>query len=148
MDEQKERLKSAKMSQLDNLIKEAKKAAEEDQENEDPNEAEAELDRIEEALQGVGKSKVINMGDMESIDDKYQIANEKDLEGKQGEKRDEASVRRENFLNFYKEGENDDVEQEKEIDLSSGIKLSRDEDESGLGTLRTGKESTNGKPLI
>lgn len=110
MDEQKERLKSAKMSQLDNLIKEAKKAAEEDQENEDPNEAEAELDRIEEALQGVGKSKVINMGDMESIDDKYQIANEKDLEGKQGEKRDEASVRRENFLNFYKEGENDDEE--------------------------------------
>jgi demethoxyubiquinone hydroxylase (CLK1/Coq7/Cat5 family) len=51
-EESKERLKHLKKTQLDEVIKECRDAA--DQENEDPNEYEKELDKIEEALSGVG----------------------------------------------------------------------------------------------
>jgi len=135
MDEQKVRLKTLRKTELDETIKACRKAADEDQENEDPNEAEAELDRIEEAMAGVSRSKTINMGDMESIDDKYDLTSEREMK-KSGEKRDDTTVSRENFLNIYKTDNGAGMEDEdKEIDLSSGIKLNRDDEEDPLGLL-------------
>ena len=102
------------MTKLDEAIKEAKKAAAEAEENEDPNEYEEEIDKIEAALSGVGKSKFINMGDMESIDDKYELTSGKDasnINDKKEDKKDLASVRREEFLSIYKDN-NDDVEED------------------------------------
>ena len=137
MDEQKARLKTLKKTELDEAIKACRKAADEDQENEDPNEAEAELDKIEEAMAGVSRSKTINMGDMESIDDKYDLTSEREMK-KSGEKRDDTTVSRENFLNIYKNDNAAGMEDEdKEIDLSSGIKLNRDDEEDPLGLLKT-----------
>lgn len=99
-EDQKERIKHLKMSELDETIKKAKKDAE-DAENEDPNEEE--IDAIQEAMEGRSK-RVINMGDTESIDDKYQLSSEVDKSSSSKQEKDLATVKREDFLIIYKEG--------------------------------------------
>lgn len=95
---------------------------------------------------------MMDMTGMESIDDKYDMVgntNSEEFSGKKDEeKRDLSTVRREDFLSIYKTDNGDDFDEEKPIDLSSGIKLSRDDDEeAGLGSLKTSKHSDT-KPMI
>lgn len=65
------------------------------QENEDPNEA----------VEGVSKPRILSSGP--GIEDKYQIEKEIDKNQKVKDNRDLLTVKRENFLNIYKEQKQD-----------------------------------------
>ena len=65
------------------------------QENEDPNEA----------VEGVSKPRILSSGPV--IEDKYQIEKEIDKNQKAKDNRDLLTVKRENFLNIYKEQKQD-----------------------------------------
>jgi hypothetical protein len=102
----------------------------EDAENDDPNEGEDEAtDKIQEALMGISKPKVINMSsEMDSIDDKYQLASEVDKSGNKDDgKKDLATVKREEFLNIYKADSGDAQVEDDTPDLSQGIKFQRED---------------------
>jgi hypothetical protein len=68
------------------------------------------IDRMQEAMEGISKPKVINMSsEMESIDDKYELSREVDKSAlKENEKKDLTTVKREEFLNIYKDNTGDD----------------------------------------
>lgn len=86
-------------------------------ENSDPNEGELE----EDSFAGVSKPRVLASGPSDQIEDKYNIESEVDKSKKPAEKRDLLTVKRENFLNIYKEKEN--VADEKEPDLmANGVR--------------------------
>lgn len=80
----------------------------------------------------------------QEIEDKYtsQIAPSADSTDKDEDKRDAATVRRENFLNIYNENA-DNGEQSKEDgpDLSNGIKFKHDAEEDSGFELKTGADS-------
>ena len=109
-------------------------------------------------MEGVSKTKFIQAVDGQTtsddiIDDKYghiggSIAEVKEDEGKGQDKRDKATIRREEFLNIYKE-ENDSNETGADAgpDLANGIKIRRDEPESQFD-LKTSPDSGNPRPLI
>ena len=65
------------------------------QENEDPNEA----------VEGVSNPRILSSGP--GIEDKYQIEKEIDKNQKAKDNRDLLTVKRENFLNIYKEQKQD-----------------------------------------
>ena len=89
------------------------------------------------------------------IDDEYghlssaiPESKENESESKGKDKRDKATVRREEFLNIYKEENNAGQDGEDGgPDLSNGIKFKREEEDSGF-TLKTSPDSGQGKPLI
>ena len=128
----------------------------EDQENAgDTNNVEDQQYQVGEAMEGVSKTKFIQSVDGQTtsddiIEDKYghigqSIAEVKE-DDKSNDKRDKATVRREEFLNIYKEDNNSgEVGPEAGPDLSNGIKI-RQEEEDGFD-LKTSPE--NGpRPLI
>ena len=92
----------------------------------------------------------------ETLDDEYghlgqniPESKENDSENKGNEKRDKATVRREEFLNIYKEENNEGQDGENAgPDLTNGIKFKRDEEEDSGFTLKTSLDSGQGKPLI
>ena len=87
------------------------------------------------------------------LDDKYGHLGDNIPESKENESenkgKDKATVKREEFLNIYKEDKNAGKDgEEAGPDLSNGIRFRRDEeDESGF-TLKTTPDSGQGKPLI
>ena len=87
----------------------------------------------------------------DTIDDKYNHSGNSQIKPQPDEEdqRDETTVRRENFLSIYKEGENKDDGEEDGPDLSNGIKFKRDEENEDEFKLKTSKENESGKkPLI
>jgi len=92
---------------------------------------------------------------MGNLDDEYghirdNIPESKDNNDEnKGYKRDAATVRREDFLNIYKD--KDDAEQESGdgVDLSNGIRFKRDEHEENGFKMKTSASDGLGKsPLI
>jgi hypothetical protein len=98
---------------------------------------EEEIDAIQEAMEGRSKSKVINMGDMESIDDKYQLSSEVDKSSNSKKEKDLDTVKREDFLSIYKEGGKAEQAEDDTPDLSNGIKFQRDAEDPDI-VLKTG----------
>ena len=76
------------------------------------------------------------------------IAEVKEDETKGQDKRDKATIRREEFLNIYKEGDNsNETGTDAGPDLANGIKFKREEKENSFD-LKTSPDSGNPKPLI
>ena len=121
----------------------------------------------EAAPEGISKPRFIESMDGSSpadnkIEDKYNLEKEIDREAlakdfgndeeeEGGKKRDAATVKREEFLNIYKEDKDASGQGEDDTpDLSSGIRFKADEpigDDSGF-ELKTSKDAGSGKPLI
>merc|ERR1712151_144114 len=60
------------------------------------------------------------------------IPESKDNDENKGDKRDAATVRREDFLNIYKENGDEGEQNGDGVDLSNGIRFKRDEEENGF----------------
>ena len=162
--EKKEMMKKLEMSKLEEEMekRQLRKPGQEDQENQenagDSNNQDNQEVQVDEAVEGVSKTKFIQAVDGQTtsddiIDDKYghiggSIAEVKEDESKGQDKRDKATIRREEFLNIYKE-ENDSNETGADagLDLANGIKIRHDEPESQFD-LKTSPDSGNPRPLI
>ena len=92
-------------------------------------------------MEGVSKTKFIQAVDGQTtsddiIDDKYghlgaSIAEVKEDETKGQDKRDKATIRREEFLNIYKEEDNsNEAGADAGPDLANGIKFKQEEEEN------------------
>ena len=68
--------------------------------------------------------------------------------GGEDDKRDEATIQRENFLNIYQENKDVDADEDSGApDLSNGIRYRRDDEDEDQFEMRTSKENGK-KPLI